>query len=108
MSDIDIAVTEGASLLDQYRPGWERLLDLSILDLSDEYKCVLGQLYGEYWNGCHAVPVLDNAAEFGFDIPEPSGRCVKPISSAEWYHQLDQAWISLIKNRFDTGKLSDS
>ncbi len=58
--EIDAAVLErvqrGFALLEeQYGPGWQEKIDLSILDLSDGERCVLGQVYddqaGEWENG---------------------------------------------------------
>jgi hypothetical protein len=48
MSEIDYAarVAKGAALLDEKRPGWERLIDLDILDIENGHCCVTAQLSG--------------------------------------------------------------
>lgn len=49
MSEIDYAarVAKGAALLDEKRPGWERLIDLGTLDIESYRSCVTAQLSGE-------------------------------------------------------------
>ena len=49
MTEIKKRVARGAALLDEKRPGWEAMIDLSSLDISDPYKCILGQSGG--WLG---------------------------------------------------------
>lgn len=46
MNTIDYAarVAKGAALLDDKRPGWERLIDLSTLDIAPALHCVTAQL----------------------------------------------------------------
>lgn len=39
-------VARGAALLDAKRPGWDRQVDLAVLDLEDCALCVIGQLFG--------------------------------------------------------------
>jgi hypothetical protein len=48
MSEIDYAarVAKGAALLDEKRPGWERLIDLEILDVENGHCCVTAQFSG--------------------------------------------------------------
>jgi hypothetical protein len=46
MDTITQVVGRGAALLDRECPGWENEIDLTRLDLSSVYDCVLGQIYG--------------------------------------------------------------
>lgn len=116
MSDtIHTRVTRGAEFLDRVKPGWERLVDLAALDLSDGCRCVLGHVFageagvfnlfmagGEYWwdgysLGSTLLPdLMFPSALLGFNSDK----------SAE-FPALDEAWISLLKSRFDSGSLSD-
>lgn len=41
-------VKNGMTFLDSARPGWDRRVDLTRLDLKDERFCVVGQLDGLY------------------------------------------------------------
>ena len=74
--DVPTRVAKGVSLLDERKPGWERLIDLSRFDISMTDCCILGQLYentGEdagFYLGLHALGLdaFDEAgADEGFD-----------------------------------------
>lgn len=41
----EVRVARGAAWLDEKYPGWYSKIDLSVLDISDCYQCVLGQVY---------------------------------------------------------------
>lgn len=45
MSDVKARVARGADWLDEKYPGWFKVIDLAILDISDCHQCVLGQVY---------------------------------------------------------------
>lgn len=38
-------VAEGAVWLDNAKPGWERAVDVKVLDLTDPEFCILGQVF---------------------------------------------------------------
>lgn len=106
-------VARGAAWLDEVQPGWERRIDLSKLELRSACRCVLGQLYGTFSESAFFYRHGDYTYEwsesipFGFILPlEKDTDGVEYWSDAE-YPRLDEAWISLIKERFDTGTLSD-
>jgi hypothetical protein len=98
-------VAAGAAWLDQVAPGWERKVDLSVLDLTDPFQCICGQVvplapyveglwhtggYGDVSEWIHAQGSHLHIFHLGFVLP------------------ADQdAWVSLIKERFDSGLLSD-
>jgi hypothetical protein len=44
-------VCRGAELLDMDRPGWEREIDVSDLAMSSCDRCILGQLYRDFYSG---------------------------------------------------------
>lgn len=98
-------VARGAAWLDENRQGWERQIDLASLDLSNGCRCILGQLFSGdqdqtgYGKAMERFPDLDadaNPYRHGF---VDFGRTANSI--------LDEAWISLIKERFASGLLSD-
>lgn len=111
-------VAQGAAWLDEHYPGWERHIDLTRLDLSDPCRCVLGQL---------ALAITDQEIVDDFFIQDsspyswlvlqqdalPRDKCWSDrgfltYTGPEDWPLLDEAWISLIKLRFDTGALSDA
>lgn len=40
-------VAKGVAWLDEFKPGWEDLIDASILDMSQDCNCVCGQVFAE-------------------------------------------------------------
>lgn len=48
-------VKRGALYLDEFKPGWYLEIDISKLDLSNPWNCVLGQLYGSYATGTEVL-----------------------------------------------------
>ncbi len=99
-------VAKGAGWLDANHPGWERRIDLAVLDLSSPCRCVLGQIGGDFWDFLASVPMgvgrIPWAVRHGFAM-DISGSLYEPPDWAA----LDETWISLIKERFDSGLLSD-
>lgn len=65
-------VALGASLLDRESPDWEWRIDTDILSMVKPDWCVLGQLYGKYWEAVDFLFGKDNpslkkyAADHGF------------------------------------------
>lgn len=92
-------VAEGAAWLDEVSPGWERKVDLDNLDLmgtwppSEGATCLLCQVTGLDWD--KATIELESRTTI-----------YRPYAFA--YHELEPIWIELIKERFNSGTLSDS
>jgi hypothetical protein len=82
--------------MDEHYPGWERKIDLATLDIGDPSQCVCGQVVSNGMPGGYSrvISILEfqggNPAELGFAHPCDG-----------------DAWVALIKERFDTGMLSD-
>jgi len=63
MKDISKAI----KLLDKNRPQWQQKIDLSLLDMSSAQNCILGQLYGDYSDGQHALKLgYEKCVALGF------------------------------------------
>lgn len=112
MDTVEARVARGAAWLDEHEPGWERRIDLALLALKDSCRCVLGQVFVDdaaswswYEDGFdYAVTHMTiDAVSAGFDIRKG----LTKAEQARLYAELDEVWISLIKERFDTGNLSD-
>lgn len=115
-------VARGAAWLDQVYPGWERRIDLSSLDLASGCLCILGQVVDKAdtcllnhmpdtrtsMNGFEVVARNTSRlflTEHGFDLRGPNSRAGwAPVS--QW-KALQDTWVNLIKERFDSGLLSD-
>jgi hypothetical protein len=103
MESVKVRVARGAEWLDKEVPGWEEQIDLSTLDLADSCQCILGQVYRNVAKACcwdgyiHGKNHLClNTFELGFTT----------FGSDYDWALLDQAWITLIKDRFDRGDLN--
>lgn len=47
---LDERVERGALHLDEHIPGWANKINLERFQISSAENCVIGQLYGDYWN----------------------------------------------------------
>lgn len=87
---IEQRVAEGADLLDTEHPDWWRTIDIGRLDLADRCRCVLGQIWGDYYQ---APITLDDAVLCGFDASEAT------MAAPEEFTELTEAWLALIERR---------
>ena len=87
-------VAAGAAWLDEHEPpGWVDRVDPDTLNLGDCWRCVLGQLRGEYFDalddlGLDEVWGDDHGFSLNEDLPYP-----------ERYAELTAAWRDLISTR---------
>lgn len=60
----------GAELLDRECPGWADRIDVDALTIGNRKLDILGQLYGDYYDGCRALGLSTTdpwpKAELGF------------------------------------------
>lgn len=65
------AVERGARLLDFKCPGWFQKINRVTLDMADNKKCILGQVYGDYTQGALQVGLETPRSRFehGFAVP---------------------------------------
>ena len=94
-------VARGAAWLDEVAPGWERKLDLSVLDIADPDRCVCGQVFMQ--------PAIESNYTSGYSYArfEHSLVLVSMARSGFVYDEDGDAWVELVKQRFDAGTLSD-
>lgn len=91
-------VERGALLLDEHAPGWWRRIDLKTFQLTEPCLCVLGQIYGNYYDACADVFKWgENFAtrekqtkRFGFSMES---------SRNEDWEPLQAEWVALIRAR---------
>lgn len=100
-------VKRGAALLDEKHPGWAEKIDKLLLDMNDCYDCVLGQLYGEYFDGREALG-LTHGWYHGFDNSvntdiSPSEEL--PVLAV--YEHLNTLWIAEINQRLSKPSITD-
>lgn len=62
-------ISESVQLLDVYDSEWAQRINLDKLDLLNNYRCILGQLFGHYERGRYELRLDSHpAASDGFDI----------------------------------------
>lgn len=96
-----VRATRGAKLLDIHAPHWPELVSIKSLDMSDGRLCLLGQVYGRYWNGREKLRIDDwgTAVHYGFHtsmLGYLAGR------GRGYYRALDKAWADLLIARHVT------
>jgi hypothetical protein len=77
----------GIGLLDTFGPDdWRERIDIKRLDLADSSRCVLGQVYGGYEQGCRRLWMGE---PYAFGFYEPGFFTANHFM----YDQLTRAWI---------------
>lgn len=109
MSEIDYAarVAKGVALLDEKRPGWERELDLEILDIAEPARCVTAQLSGERDFRMGQLQLELNDASYiahGFNAEGDCDCCLtedvpEGYDQNEAYAKLNTLWREVIQGR---------
>lgn len=126
------AIANGMAVLDERAPGWERYVDLTILNISDGCRCILGQvgLKLAELNGLKVEERPDIYTRVA--LQNPNANYTHIFFKNDWHngfgwltdhiwedvnvwecgfmpaYELDDAWIAAIKHRFDTGVFSDT
>lgn len=98
-------VAAGAEWLDANQPGWEGRIDLSVLDLRDACRCVLGQVHPtqDYFE---AVMFCDLGPPYRYGFVVPTLAHHAAVDYTPLFALLDELWIALVKERHDAGTLS--
>ena len=105
------SVRAGATFLDKKFPGWEKRIDPTILELSSEKSCILGQLYGDFNKGVIKLGpryVADGDPSDGY-VSEKGGKWAEVrgfdtdegwvVAGAPSYEALNCAWMYEIAKR---------
>jgi hypothetical protein len=97
-------VAAGAAYLDEHHPGWVERIDLSKLNLGECGHCVLGQLFGDFWDapvfGESANPYTEEEFQSVFGLARPLGFAApKGDDSDASYAALTAEWKRLIEER---------
>lgn len=107
-------IARGVAVLDEhstYKTGWVFHVDTDILDMSDWSRCVLGQLYGEFYRAADELRKLTSAqphtvftVDHGFELTPNVGETL----SLEEYRVLGVEWRAHITElRFQRRALLD-
>lgn len=85
-------VARGAMLLDAKQPGWAPRIDRERLAIKSGFYCVLGQVYGGYWDGIDAMSIT--GWRYGF-----VSAATKQQEADEQFQSLDTLWREAIEAR---------
>ena len=96
ISNVYKRAAKGAELLDNLNPGWFKKIKIHELYMSNCGHCVLGQLYGSYWDGLISIELESDAyvniEEYGFK---------ESYRSNYGYEELDKEWKIQIQERLN-------
>lgn len=114
MNEIDYAarVAKGVALLDEKRPGWERLLDLDTLDIASSHACVTAQLSGvrDFMAGMNQLGLtLGSGGTYighGFNAESCGSFCDggETCEQDSAYATLNTLWKAVITTRLASGE----
>lgn len=98
MSDVAERVASGVAWLDANEPDWAERIDLSEFNIRDGCYCVLGQVYGNYWD----APLIVKEDEFG--VGDETQTRALGFSAAvghgfKEFDELQDEWIQIIQER---------
>lgn len=99
-------VARGAELLDRVKPEWFTLIDLGTLDMALPRYCILGQLYGNYWDGLELLELTgtrDVQAYYGFDLEFFPCAGFTALEAAPAWAVLQDEWKAVIADRLGKG-----
>lgn len=86
-------VRRGIALLNEKQPGWSDRIEREHLRMSNTDDCVLGQLYGDYYDGVDELEISGQEYEYGFDL--------KRYDVGEW-EDLRNTWLTLMPKRAES------
>lgn len=101
MPTISERVARGTAWLDENRPGWIDEIDLDRLLMSSPCNCVLGQLYGNYFEviwGDPVAPRPPDGRSHGFNAYDAYDLGGTASQLAE-YDDLHAEWVRVITER---------
>lgn len=84
-------IKQGAFFLDTHFPNWELKINPNTIDLSHAELCVLGQIYGNYWDGLKKLGINSEISDI-LGLAAPIHKSPK----------LDKMWKKLIIKKLKT------
>lgn len=94
-------IDAGIKLLDEKTPGWEKKIDFDTLRLNSFMNCVLGQVYGDYFQGVRTLfPGMDTSLFVGEADREAAKYGFYPDENTDWYEVNPTAmWVESINRK---------
>lgn len=89
--DMTTMSQKGAALLDEHVPDWYQHINREALNMGDTERCILGQVFGDYFSGCSILD-LPEKESYGYDLLSCN---IYP----GWNADLKRAWLARIQER---------
>lgn len=100
----------GAAFLDSRLPGWAGRIERTALDMADCKRCILGQLFGDFFNGARILDISvheDVDAQFGVNLSSDEVNAIDEscphgswkAKEQEAFDLLGLAWLAEIDKR---------
>jgi hypothetical protein len=93
---------DGVAFLDIHSPGWEHSVYQEKLNITSCRSCVLGQLYGSFYDAKSNLNLSENdTVRFGFMLPYLTTVFTGEEMRAAWKY-LEDLWAAEIARRTNT------
>lgn len=100
-----VHVAAGAAWLDASFPGWERKVDVALLNIESATECICGQVVPLGSLGMNGPTGWDEAEGW---ICKVTNNGLSDVHLGFCHSNDQDAWVHLLKERFDSGLLSDT
>lgn len=92
-------VNRGMELLDKENPEWDQKINLQTLNTSTLLSCVLGQLYGNYVEGCRQLNLNSGITQGGTEPAKKYGYSGGMYCGPKVHKKLTEIWTEKILER---------
>ncbi len=104
-----LRVARGVEFLDKVYPGWDSKIALGRLAMETCDKCILGQLYGDYYRGFREIlvsfpaTIMYKSADFGFTLYDHEQNSWKESQEVilSKFRELADTWRDAIRGRLE-------
>jgi hypothetical protein len=97
---IEQRVQAGIDLLNEYKPNWRGLVDVTTLDQQRPSRCILGQVFNGFIKGLNKLEInytnaqgMERGADFGFCTYDDD----HDVPYEDTYEALTKEWAKRIK-----------
>ena len=96
MQDYKAAASAGAKFLDEKHPNWFKQIDTNKLNMTLTNDCILGQLYGDYFEGAKQLALDVWPHVVGFNVQYDGTFSVRDfpkhykLSTDAWKEEISQ------------------
>ena len=89
------AVQRGIARFNQHfgKIQWVEYINIDAIDMASSSRCVLGQLFGDYWIGIGELASMSNDSHYGFIVPGD----VDPWARGAAWEELTLEWQAALR-----------